>query len=385
MSTYDDDDIEFDFFDEPETVEGTRGRRGSKGGDGGRPPRSPLRAPTGLVPLARLVGLIALAIAIVIGLVFWISSCQGKSKHDRYASYASDVDVIAKAENKRGAEFANEFVTSGLKQSELVTKLQGLAQQEQQAYTQAQEIRPPGPLRAVHQNMVNAIQLRYEGLTGLADVLAGANLKDAKTQSQTVSKLTSQGALLTASDVVWAQLYQQPATQVLKDRGVTGVVIPSSVFITNPEIVSARSFGILVQRLGGASTGGTPSGKHGNGLISVRVTPQGTDLSTTTATTVKVSADLAFVATVENSGDFQEVDVTVKLTIDVGGSKPIQKTQKIPVIQPAEQQTVKFTGFDIPPAAFGNRATVKVQVLAVPGEVNLSNNSASYAVFFTLS
>src|SRR3954449_12257701 len=108
MSTHDDENIEFDFFDEPETVEATQRRRlprlempGGRGG-GERPPRPPLRAPTGLVPLARLVGLIASAIAIVIGLVFWIGSCQGKSKHDEYTAYADKVAAIKKADDALG-------------------------------------------------------------------------------------------------------------------------------------------------------------------------------------------------------------------------------------------------------------------------------------------
>jgi hypothetical protein len=165
---------------------------------------------------------------------------------------------------------------------------------------------------------------------------------------------------------------------------VKGVVIPSSQFVANPDIVSARSFALLMQRLGGASTGGTPSGKHGDGLVSVRVTPQGSDLSASTPTTVKVSADLSFLVTVENSGDFQETAVKVTLTIDAGGT-PIRKLQTIPLITPGQQQTVKFTGFDVPPSAFGTRATVTVVVVKVPGEVNLDNNRASYPVFFTLS
>src|SRR5881275_2510897 len=98
----DDDDLEFDFFDEPETVEATQRRRlprlempGNRGGD--QPPRRPRGGggPTGFVPLARLVGLIAIAIAVVVGLVFWVDSCQGKSTHDEYASYSAEVKTIA--------------------------------------------------------------------------------------------------------------------------------------------------------------------------------------------------------------------------------------------------------------------------------------------------
>src|SRR2546423_1884186 len=58
-------------------------------------PGGPVRPPTGIVPLARLVGLIALAIAIVVGFVFWVGACQGKSKHDQYAAYAQKVRSLA--------------------------------------------------------------------------------------------------------------------------------------------------------------------------------------------------------------------------------------------------------------------------------------------------
>ena len=390
MNTYDDDDIEFDFFDEPETVEATQRRRlprlarpGGRGGGGGeRPPRPPRSTPTGLVPLARLVGLIAIAIVIVVGLVFWVGSCQGKDKQGEYKNYVTKVKAIANADTALGREFATELSSSPLKQSDLEAKLEQYAQQEQQAYQQAQQIRPPGPLRAIHQNLIDAIELRAKGLTDLGDTLAQSAAT--KNQTDTVAKLTSGGELLTASDVVWAQLYLAPATQQLTSQGVTGVVIPSSQFLANTDFVSARSFGILLTRLSGASTGGTPSGKHGDGLVSVKVTPQGSVLTTSSATTIKVSADLAFAVTVEDSGDFNEFNVVVNLTIDAGGA-PIKLQKKIALIQPAQQQTVTFSSLNLPTSAYGNKSTLKVDIAPVAGEINTSNNSAAYTVFFTLS
>ncbi len=386
MSTFDDDDIEFDFFDEPETVEATqRGRRlprpGGRGAGGGAR-RPPMRPPTGLVPLARLVGLIALAIAIVVALVFWVSSCQGKSKHDEYASYLAKVRTLAKSSDGLGREFANKLGSPGLKQSDLETSLAQYAQQEQHAFTDAQQIRAPGPLRQIHQQLVDALELRAKGLAALGSVLS--QISGTKNAATDAAKLTQQAQLLTASDVVWQQLYQQPATSQVKAQGVTNVIVPGSAFVSNPELVSARSFGVVLQRLHGASTGGTPSGKHGSALISVRALPQGVDLSSSSPATVKVSADLSFVATVEDSGNFQELNIPVTLTIDAGG-KPIVRRQTIQIIQPGQQLSVKFSKFDLPNSAFGAKATVKVEVAPVPGEVITSNNSATYSVFFTLS
>jgi hypothetical protein len=390
MSSYDDEPIEFDFFDEPETVEATQRRRlprlerpGGRGGGGEKPPRPPMRAPTGLVPLARLVGLIAIAIAIVLGLVFWVGSCQGKSKQDEYKAYADKVAAIAAVDRTTAKDFSTTLLQPGLKQTDLVDTLQSYANQEQQAFTQAQQIHPPGPLRAYHQNLVNAIELRYKGFASLGDTLAASGAL--KNTTDTTTKLTSDGQLLTASDVVWQQLYTLPATERLQEQGVKGVVIPTSVLVDNADLLSARSFTLLLQRLGGASTGGTPSGKHGDGIIGTRVTPQGLNLDPANANTVKVTSDLAFSVTVENSGDFQELNVVVTLTIDFGAGKPIVKRDTIDAIASGAQHTVTFTGFNnIPATAFGNKSTVTALVKAVPGETNTSNNKSTYSVFFTL-
>src|SRR5438034_958241 len=126
----------------------------------------PLRAPTGLVPLARLVGLIAIAIVIVVAFVFWVGACQGKSKHDEYASYMSKVRTLAQGSTRLGTQFAAKLVDGTLKESDLATALQQFAQQEQQAYDQAQQIRPPGPLLGIHQQLVDSLELRAKGLAG---------------------------------------------------------------------------------------------------------------------------------------------------------------------------------------------------------------------------
>lgn len=399
MNTFDDDggEIEFDFFDEPETAEAPprqrrlpRLERPGGRGSGPRPPRPPMRAPTGLVPLARLVGLIAIAIAIVIGFVFWVGACQGKSKHDEYASYMSKVRTLAQDSTRLGTQFAAKLVDGTLKESDLATALQQYAQQEQQAYDQAQQIRPPGPLLQIHQQLVDSLVLRAKGLAGLGEALATASTaKTATATTAAIDALTAQGTLLSASDVVWDELYRAPAMQTLKDNGVTGVVVPQSHFVTNAEIISARSFGIVLSRLGGSSTstgvtGTTATGLHGSALISVFAQPQGARLSTTTATTVKVSAGLTFVATVQDSGDFNESNIGVTLTIKAGATT-ITRHKAITLISPKQNVAVSFGNFNLPPTAFANQASITVDVAAVPGEKNLGNNSYTYPAFFSLS
>jgi hypothetical protein len=381
MTTF--DDREHDFFDEPDTEEAPRRSRRRGGGRGGDR-RPPVRPPTGAVALTRLVGLVAIGIVIVVALVFWIGACQGKSKHDEYASYMDSVREIAQSSAKVGQELVTKMASTGLKLADLETSLEQWSQQQQQAYDQAQQIRPPGPLRSLHQRVLDTLQLRALGLAGLANELAQSGSKDAATAAV---QLANEAQLLTASDIVWLELYRLPVTQNLQELGITGVVAPTSVFVTNPDLVSMRAFEVVYERLKPASTGGTPSGLHGDNLVGTKAVGGGRSvtLSTTNPTNVFDSADLKLEATVQDSGNFQEVNVPVTLTVAVAGKTVLTRHKTIPSIQAAERVTVSFGNLQLPADAFGHQATATVRIGGVPGETNLANNRASYPILFRLS
>src|SRR5438105_1902463 len=161
------DDIEFDFFDEPETQEDSPRQRTVRR-PGGGPPRRPV-GPAGFTPLLRLAGLIAFAILIIVLLVVWVQSCQGASKRNSYRRYLERVATIAHSSEQTGREFNDLLTTPGLKEADLEQKLDSFAQQEQQNVAQAQSLTPPGPLRPENDHMVEALQFRVSGLRGLAD------------------------------------------------------------------------------------------------------------------------------------------------------------------------------------------------------------------------
>jgi hypothetical protein len=383
MSTFDDDDIEFDFFDEPETVEETQRRRLprlDRPRPPGGPPRPPLGPSAGVTPLLRLVGLVALMIFVVVLLVFWVKSCQGASKQAAYRNYMQHVTAIAQESQHLGQQFAAKITTPGTKTAPLVGQIRGFAQQAQSQLADAQNLHPPGPLRVWHSHLVDTLSMRADGLTLFADALQQtASVRDASKAAATLGK---QGQLLAASDVDWDFFFHDPAVKVLQSQGVTGVAVPPSRFLTTPEVVGADAMVRLFQQLHGASAKTTPtSGRHGDALISVKALPSGTQLSTTTPTAVKVSLDLAFEVTVQDSGDSQELGVPVTLTVE---GTSIVKRARIDIITPGQQKTVTFRNFDIPKTLFGPVAKIKVEVAPVPGETFLSNNSATYQVFFSI-
>jgi hypothetical protein len=375
MTERDTTDIEFDFFDEPETQETTQRRRLPRGP---QPPRRPIGPPAGLTPLLRLVGLIALAIFAVVVLVFLVQSCRSDSKQAAYRDYMQDVQRIAGGSAGVGRDVNDELTTPGKKQQEIVDALDGLSQQQSQYAARAQEIEPPGPLREEHQHLVEVLELRASGLSRLADAFTrSAGSRDASTAG---GLLAEQALLLLASDVNWDVYFREPALKELQRQGVTGVAVPESEFVVNRDLATTSSMTFVVQRIRGAATGGTPTGLHGNGIVSVKALPAGTQLSTTENAPIPASTDLAFEVVVENSGDSQEVQVPVTLTIQKS-PQPIVKRAVIDIINSGETKTVTFRDFPQPP--FGTRTTVKVVVAPVRGEENTRNNTAEYPVIFS--
>ena len=382
MSTYD-DETELEFFEEPETLEAParqrrRIRPPRRGG-----PRRPSPPPPGAVALARLAGLVALAIAVVVGLVFWVGSCQGQSRHDEYKSYTDSLQPIAQSSAASLDNYAKQLGSQKLTLADLQSKLLLWSRQQQEDYDKALRLVPPAPLQAAHQEVLATLQLRAIGLAGLANVLATAG---SKSPSQVADLLAKQGQVLSSSDVVWANLFRLPATETLRKLGVQGVIAPPSQIVTNPEVISAHSFSEVYGRLHSTTSNGKVTGVHGSELLSTEAVSggQAKTLTLSSPTTVDVAADLAFKVTFKNSGNFQQVRIPVTLSVTIFGKQVLNEKHVVLSILKGQTATVSFTNLDLS-NAFSGQATVSVLVGKVPGETNLDNNKASYPVFFSLS
>jgi hypothetical protein len=378
-----DTDIEFDFFDEPETEEATQRARTPR-----RPPprgpRRPVRPPAGLIPMLRLAGLIAFLILAVVLLVVLARGCASSSKHSKYDSYITDVRDIAAGSTTIGKQLNSTLAATGIKESELEAKINGYADQEEQQVARARDLNPPGPLRVEHDHLIEVLGLRVSGLRRLAAAFQQtATAKDATTAGRLIA---DQARLLVASDVFWNFYVREPTQAELKRQDIRDIGgVPGSTIFSNPDLASTQAMMTVWQRVHGAATGGTASGKHGSALGTVKALPDGKTLTAGASASdneITASTDLAFQVTVEDSGDFQEFNVGVTLTIQKSG-KPIVKKKTIPVINAGETKTVTFTNIDIN-GLFGLPTTIKVDIEPVPGEKTTTNNSAEYKVIFSL-
>lgn len=385
MSERDDDIIDFDFFDDAETEQATQRRPAVRprpsGRPGGGPPRRPtFRGPQGVTPLLRLILLIALAIFVVIVLVFWVQSCRSESRTSAYRDYMADMKTVGDASAAIGRDLNEQLLTPGVDQQDLIKAIEGLAQRQKQVVNNADGIDSPGPLRGEHDASIEALQFRFSGLNGLA--AAFVELANTQDNTRAGSVLAAQAERFVASDVIWDDLFAEPAKTELEAQGISGIAVPNSDFLITADLASQRSMTALWRRLQGAAEGGTPTGLHGTGIVSTTVLPSGDQLTSNEADNlVEATSDLAFRIAIQNSGDSQEVGIKVTLTIQKS-PEPITQTKTIQLINAGETKTITFEDLGQPP--FGPTTPVKITVEPVPGESNTTNNTAQYPVVFTL-
>jgi hypothetical protein len=382
-----DSDIEFDFFedldfedvDTREAAPTEEGQREGRFTRQGPPSRRPDRGPGGFTPLFRLAGLIAFVILVIVLLVFWVQSCGGSGKRGAFERYLDRVSAIGKDSQQIGQDLTEVLTTPGLKAIEIDPRIDGLAKRSQQVAASARAIDAPGSLREGHLELIESLQLRVRGLRGLA--AAFRNSVGSKDVAQAGIRLASWAQRLVASDVVWDDLFKLPTTQQLTREGVTGLAVPDSNFASSADFGSPRYWVLILDRFSGTTGTGTTGGLHGTGLVSVVALPSEVTLVSDQENTVTAGTDLGFQVTVEDTGDAQEVQIKVTLTIQQRPS-PIVATRTIEVINPGEQKSVVFR--NLGQVQFATRTTVKVDVQPVPNEQNTGNNSASYPVIFSL-
>jgi hypothetical protein len=352
-------------------------RRGSQ-----RPPRGP----TNLTPLLRLIGLIAFAILIVVLLVLWGQSCQEASKEKTYKSYMTKVSEVTGSSQQIGRQLSQAMLAQGLKEAKVEQRIAGLSRQEQLDVERAREITPPGSLRDEHNALIQALQYRVSGLTGLASALAATtNVKDA-TRAGTV--LAGQMQRLLASDVVYDDSFKDPSAAELKRQGVTGTnenggpLVPDSNFLQSSDLVTPAAMATVVSRIRGGSVTPSQGGLRGTNLVSTKVMPNGQELSTSSTNTITVRTNMTFQVTVEDSGDSQEANIPVTLTIQQPSGNIVRRA-RIGFINPGEQKTVSFSNFGA--VNFAEQSTIKVEVQPVQGETKTDNNSADYPAIFSVA
>lgn len=345
-----------------------RGRRGGLGGSGSGPDMRRILPVVGVVVLVLVLGFVVLG------------SCSGSSAADKYRSYVTDVNSVARQSNADAKALDSALYNQELTPDQVITKVQSFIPKARAAETTASALKPNGKIKQqdLQRFLLQGLQYRTLALQDLANALKTALLNkkaDVPATSQQRELVANAYSELIASDVVYAASFQRPAGEILKEANVTDAAVINSVWALSPELANPdqNGNGLWIQSVRDAGsakpcTGGT----IGTSIDGVSV--NGKELQAgTTVTTVKLAIPLSFKVTVGNHGNCPVRGISIHLT--EGGSK----TQIVPVKSLLPSETVSKTF-----PATGNPGEVKVDVSVptVSGESNADNNHYTYHVVF---
>jgi len=342
---------------------------------------------TTLPPLEyRRLGALGVGIlVIVLVLVLLARGCSGSSAKSDNENYVSTLTTTVLKPSDDVAKKFHEMLDLPAASLAIIHKrLDGQLAAMRTVKAHAAALKPTKQLAPYQAALLQALQFRITGLECMSERLTTAwKLKKPAISGQQLYSCTGQ---LLASDYVYADSFATGADAALKQVGATGV--PTSQFLPTSDLNWVTPLGIGQQLQ--ALHPGPVTGIHGTQMGSVVASPQTLTLQPGTPNFVKGDKNLVFVVSVKNSGKFTEVGVMVKLTLKrvTGGGAPITQTKRIASIAAGQTATARFSGFFAstqgqPDYSVPYRLTVSS--LKVPGEHNLTNNTSTYTVEFSIS
>ena len=333
----------------------------------------------------RLAGLAIGIIAVIVVLVLLARSCSGSSAKSSNENYVSDLTTkVLKPSDAVARSFHKTLDLRAASLTQLQKSIDGDLSQMRSIRSQAAALKPTKQLELYQPALLQTLQLRVTGLDCFSQNLSTAwNTKTAEAAGAQLYQCMGQ---LLSSDYVYADFFADGANSELKKLGAAGV--PTSQFLRTSDLalMTPKGIGQAIQAL----HPGAVHGLHGTQLVSVVATPAGKTLEPGPINQVLGNSQLAFVATVKNSGHFAEVGVVVQLKLKPpsGKGNTIVKKQTIQRIAPGASESVKFEGLFASTQTAPNYSVpyqLTVTSEKVPGEHNTSNNVQSFTVVFKLS
>lgn len=351
-------------------------QRRERTGNVPRPPSMPN------LEVGRLAALAAGIVILLLILVFLARSCGGSSTSSKNQDYVTAVTGALKINDQAAGQMRTLLrPTKPIKVGAATAQAQSALTLEKKALATAQAIKPTKQAQPYNAALISALTYRVNGLECFANALPAAY--KAKPNAAGGAKLTPCTQRLLASDVVYSDSYEMPLNAALADASVDARV-PDSVFLKPDEVstVTAAGMGLALQRLKPATAA---HGLHGLSLDTV-IAESGSKTVTLQAgqvNQVTAAADLKFLISATNGGNFEELDVPVMLTLG-SGKNAVTKTATIAQIEPGKTQTVEIGGIDTSSLQFDQAMKLTVTVKPVPGEHTTSNNHATYQIAFSL-
>ncbi len=321
--------------------------------------------------------LIALGVGVltIILLLLAVRGCLNARKERGFENYASDLSSIVVNSNQLSTEFFKRINEPPNNVDEQQIEAQ-IATDRGTAETLLQRLEgigAPDEFADAQTGLVEAFRLRSDGLGTISENISTA-LAATPERSAAIDNIVVAMKGFLASDVLYARAREEIVDTLAAEEVNTD--IPESVFL--PEPIDRWLDNIQVVNALNVFAAGDGSGIHGLALLSTEIDK--TVMTAGAENTVSLGNNPPDIKVqVENQGDSAEQGVTVSYRL-TGGALPLEGEESIESLDSGGNTEITLGLSDLPEP--NTPMTLVVDVLPVPGEVDSSNNTATYTVIF---
>jgi len=330
---------------------------------------------------------VVLAVVVVIFVVLiavGVHSCQVNADRSALKDYSNSVSSLISRSNANGRQLFGVLSSGGgsANGQSLTNQVNQTRVTAAAVLSSARGLSAPDSVKTSNSNLRQALQMRLDGITHIANQIQPA--LGTSTSTQAINAIAAEMARFYASDVLYKDYAAPALVSALHANGIAvggasgqtvngGQFVPDVQWLTTTFIASELH--VALQRSsGGGRNSASGCNPCGHTLNSVSVS--GTTLQTGSPNTISLKPAPTFKLSVTNGGNKNESGVVCKVTVN-GTNSSGQTT--IPQTTAGQSTTCDVTLKALPAAA---TYTVQATVSKVPGEKNTTNNSQSYTVTF---
>lgn len=331
---------------------------------------------------ARQLVALGVGLLVLLLLVFGVRSCRTSSAERASLGYIQEANAIVQ-ESRQTSEGLFGLLRDPGDESpvKLQSTVNGLRVQAEQLAERTAATDHPDELADAHTALVETLELRRDGMSGVARELPSALADEGRDAA--ARRMAGDMRAFLASDVVYARRFVPAVDGQLRAKELGGRArVAPSVFLDDIAWLRPDTVGQRIDRLRAPqdARAATP-GPHGTGLNGVTATPAGTELTKGAPVKIPTAGGVGFDVAVQNQGKSKE-DVTVRLTVTPeGGGEPIEVERKLDKpLEAGQSQSVSIPLADPPP--LDQPVSIGVEVVPVPGEQMKGNNKGSFPATF---
>jgi len=286
-------------------------------------------------------------------------------------TYINQVKKITDRTNKVGTGFADLRANmKSLARKDLQKRLDTLAKDSKTIAADAAKMQVPPEMKDANTYLMISLNMRTSALESYKPAIFNAlQDTDLEVSGRQVSLALKD---LAFSDRAFA-IFKDKAQKVLKDRKITFVAVPASVFIAGDTEFEQAT---VLEFLRNVKESGDLTEKHGIAISELVVEPVAVS-ENDGVFVLPQAATITITVTIENQGNQLEVNIPVTATLKSETQpKPQTKKESIGSLPPGQKKTVKVSG--LKPTAGDIINMLSLEIGPVPKESFLDNNISEY-------